>query len=263
MALFKKLNEQMEVSKTKKHLEISLQEREDIETELIFGNIFEDVYKVTAIGQGGTETSYEYERDSEEAAKSAAMDGFDVPEKNILKIERMDHDKPQNSEPNVDSGSLVENGDMLQYFRDNYHPWFTNLKKRYKNKEVNKQEAIEEIMSKTSGKKQDAKILLNWIGFHKAAELLREELLNPDGAEDKNNFISRFMSDEQSKKEFPENKQRLAVAFSQWERSKKGLKEELDEEGIEDFEQEETGATGTKEEISKEKTEELKSTVEK
>jgi hypothetical protein len=149
MALFKKLNEQMDIVKNKKEISISLAERDLIETELIFGNIFEDVYKVTAIGQGGTETSYEYERASAEDAKKAGIDGFDVPEKNILKVEKMDHDKPQNPKPNVDQGPLSEG------------------------------------------------------------------LITPTSAEDKNDFISRFMSDELSKKEFPENKQRLAVAYSQ------------------------------------------------
>jgi hypothetical protein len=120
MALFKKLNEQMEVSKTKKYIEISLQEKEAIEIELIFGNIFEDVYKVTAIGQGGTETSYEYERDSIEDAKKAGIDGFDIPKKNILKVEKMGHDKPKNPKLNIDT--LSENGDMLEYFRNKYHP---------------------------------------------------------------------------------------------------------------------------------------------
>jgi hypothetical protein len=107
MALFKKLNEQIEVSKIKKQTS-TLTERESVEQELIFGNIFEDVYKVTAIGQGGTKTSYEYERDSEEAAKNAAIDGFDVPKENILKVEKMDHDKPENPERNTDDAPLTE-----------------------------------------------------------------------------------------------------------------------------------------------------------
>ena len=56
MALFKKLNEAMEIQKVKKE-EVTLEERYAVERELIFGNIFEDVYKITAIGQGGTKTS--------------------------------------------------------------------------------------------------------------------------------------------------------------------------------------------------------------
>jgi hypothetical protein len=121
-------------------------------------------------------------------------------------------------------------------------------------------------MSKTNGNKSDTKILLNWIGFHKAAETLSEALIMPGTAEDKNEFISRFMSDELSKKEFPENKQRLAVAYSQWERSKKGLKEDLDpeamdnpedEEQVKDFDQKETGATEEKEEQLADKTEDI------
>jgi hypothetical protein len=148
--MFKKLNEQMEISKIKKELNISLSERENIENELIFGNIFETVDKVMII--------------------------------------------------------------------------------------------------------------------------LSEKLIKPDIAEDKNDFISRFMSDEQAKKEFPENKQRLAVAYSQWERSKRGLKEDLDqeamdnpedEEQVKDFDQKETGATEEKEEQFADKTKDIIVTAEK
>jgi hypothetical protein len=148
--MFKKLNEQMEISKIKKELNISLSERENIENELIFGNIFETVDKVMII--------------------------------------------------------------------------------------------------------------------------LSEKLIKPDIAEDKNDFISRFMSDEQAKKEFPENKQRLAVAYSQWERSKRGLKEDLDseavdnpedEEQVKDFDQKKTGATKEKEEQFADKTKDIIVTAEK
>jgi hypothetical protein len=148
--MFKKLNEQMEISKIKKELNISLSERENIENELIFGNIFETVDKVMII--------------------------------------------------------------------------------------------------------------------------LSEKLIKPDIAEDKNDFISRFMSDEQAKKEFPEDKQRLAVAYSQWERSKRGLKEDLnpeaidnpeDEEQVKDFDQKKTGATEEKEEQFADKTKDIIVTAEK
>lgn len=43
MALFKKLNEQMEVSKIKRDNEISLEERELIENEIIFNNLVESL----------------------------------------------------------------------------------------------------------------------------------------------------------------------------------------------------------------------------
>ena len=66
--------------------------------------LYEDVYKVTAIGQGGTKTSWEYDRDSEDDAKTAAIDGFDVPKEDILKVEKMDHDTPQNGEDKRDNG---------------------------------------------------------------------------------------------------------------------------------------------------------------
>jgi calcineurin-like phosphoesterase family protein/shikimate kinase len=50
--------------------------------------------------------------------------------------------------------------------------------------------------------------------------LLNEKLITPKKGEEKNDFISRFMSSKQAKIDFPENKQRVAVAFSQWERLK-------------------------------------------
>jgi hypothetical protein len=55
--------------------------------------------------------------------------------------------------------------------------------------------------------------------------LLSEKLAMPKKGEGKNDFISRFMSSELAKKEFPENKQRVAVAYSQWQREHKDLKE--------------------------------------
>jgi hypothetical protein len=50
--------------------------------------------------------------------------------------------------------------------------------------------------------------------------LLNEKLTTPKKGEEKNDFISRFMSSKQAKIDFPENKQRVAVAFSQWQRLK-------------------------------------------
>jgi len=45
---------------------------------------------------------------------------------------------------------------------------------------------------------------------------VNEALITPEKGETEQEFISRFMSDEESKKDFPENKQRVAVAFAQW-----------------------------------------------
>lgn len=50
---------------------------------------------------------------------------------------------------------------------------------------------------------------------------LNEKLALPKKGEEKQEFISRFMSTELAKKEFPDNKQRVAVAYSQWERKDK------------------------------------------
>jgi len=39
---------------------------------------------------------------------------------------------------------------------------------------------------------------------------------SPKDGEEKNDFISRFMSSEAMKKEYPDQKQRVAVAYAQW-----------------------------------------------
>lgn len=46
-------------------------------------------------------------------------------------------------------------------------------------------------------------------------------LPKPKEGEKKNDFISRFMNDENAKKEFESNSQRLAVAYSIWDRETK------------------------------------------
>lgn len=97
MGLFKKLDNQLvkEVKRTEAK-SVSVQERKEIEQELIYGSaimeadLFEDAFKVTAINQGGKKSSHVYERDTKEDAKKAAIDGFDVPEEDILKIEKQD-----------------------------------------------------------------------------------------------------------------------------------------------------------------------------
>lgn len=42
-------------------------------------------------------------------------------------------------------------------------------------------------------------------------------LLTPNEDEEKNDFISRFVSDDNMMSEYPSRKQRLAVAYSQWD----------------------------------------------
>jgi len=61
---------------------------------------------------------------------------------------------------------------------------------------------------------------------NKEKDVVNEALALPKKSEEKNRFISRFMSDELAKKEFPENKQRVAVAYSQWRRKNKKLRED-------------------------------------
>jgi len=43
----------------------------------------------------------------------------------------------------------------------------------------------------------------------------------PNKGETKEEFISRFMSNEFIKKEYPDNKQRLAIAYYQWKKYNK------------------------------------------
>lgn len=45
-------------------------------------------------------------------------------------------------------------------------------------------------------------------------------LAKPTKKESKKEFIARCMSDEKTKKEFPNNKQRLAVCNTQWDEKK-------------------------------------------
>jgi len=52
-------------------------------------------------------------------------------------------------------------------------------------------------------------------------------LPNPRKDEDKNSFISRCMSNETMKSEFPDQKQRTAVCFSQWRKGRKKDSEPL------------------------------------
>lgn len=49
-------------------------------------------------------------------------------------------------------------------------------------------------------------------------------LPKPKKDETKENFISRFMSNDTMKREFPDVKQRVAVAFSVWRNYKKSSK---------------------------------------
>lgn len=57
--------------------------------------------------------------------------------------------------------------------------------------------------------------------FSNKKKKINEELVTPKDGEKKSDFISRFMSSDLAKKEFPDNKQRVAVAFSQWKKKDK------------------------------------------
>lgn len=54
-------------------------------------------------------------------------------------------------------------------------------------------------------------------------------LPTPKKGEDKDKFISRCMSNPQSKKDFPNQKQRVAVCHTQWRRKSKSIAERLKE----------------------------------
>ena len=75
----------------------------------VLKSLQEDVYKITAVGQAGTKTSVEYEKDSIQGARNAAIDGLDIPEKNITKIEKLDKEEPKTEERNTKDESLEEN----------------------------------------------------------------------------------------------------------------------------------------------------------
>ena len=62
---------------------------------------------------------------------------------------------------------------------------------------------------------------VTYYGDFDFAESLKEELIKPKKDEDKQSFIDRFMSDDLSKEEFPDNKQRFAVCMSIWSKNKK------------------------------------------
>ena len=53
-------------------------------------------------------------------------------------------------------------------------------------------------------------------------------LPTPSKGEDKNKFISRCMGNENMKKEFPDQKQRNAVCFSQWRKGGESVKRDED-----------------------------------
>lgn len=50
---------------------------------------------------------------------------------------------------------------------------------------------------------------------------------NPSAGEDQNAYVSRFVGSEEAKKDFPDLKQRLAVAYSKW-RQHKGVKKTVE-----------------------------------
>jgi hypothetical protein len=67
---------------------------------------------------------------------------------------------------------------------------------------------------------RDGKPLLNSAPVGDERYVLTEKLTRPHKGEEKQEFISRFMSSELAKKEFKDNKQRVAVAYNQWERGR-------------------------------------------
>ena len=54
-------------------------------------------------------------------------------------------------------------------------------------------------------------------------------LPKPRKNEKKDDFISRCMSNAESKKDFPDTDQRLAVCHTQWRRKNKSIDERLDD----------------------------------
>jgi len=59
---------------------------------------------------------------------------------------------------------------------------------------------------------------------------------SPKGKETKQKFISRCMGNDSMKKEFPKQKQRAGVCYSQWREAKKSRGEEITIEDYSPFE---------------------------
>ena len=49
----------------------------------------------------------------------------------------------------------------------------------------------------------------------------------PNGDEKEGDFVSRFMGNDAMQAEYPDQKQRLAVAYSQWRRHKKKYRDDV------------------------------------
>jgi len=64
---------------------------------------------------------------------------------------------------------------------------------------------------------------------------------NPKENESKEEFVKRFMSSEEAKKDYPDRKKRLAVAYSKWSEHHKNSKELICTRGLKLKEDEETG----------------------
>jgi hypothetical protein len=84
---------------------------------------------------------------------------------------------------------------------------------------------------------KDGKPLLNSAPVGEEMYVLTEKLTRPHKGEKKQEFISRFMGTDLAKKEFKDNKQRVAVAYNQWERGR--LRESLLREDVPSDESEE------------------------
>jgi hypothetical protein len=161
----------------------------------------EAVFEVTVKDQGGNISSWQYERENAKDAINAAIDGFDVSVNDILKIEKTNNEKPQNKRLSVDNEPIME----------------TTIQTKDGSK-IHIRQAMEYLSPNgdltEEGKKavSDGKIVIV-----KETDL-NEVLILPRNNESKDDFISRFMGSGQAKKDFPEHKQRVAVAFSQWEK---------------------------------------------
>jgi hypothetical protein len=69
----------------------------------------------------------------------------------------------------------------------------------------------------------------------------------PNKGEDRSAFIARCVSSEESKKDFPDNKQRVAFCYSQWGKTSKAEMEDDDDECEDMGKCPKCGAMGVKE----------------
>lgn len=218
----------------------------------------EDMFRVILANQGDDTAEHTIEADDEDQAISKTIDSFNVDVENIKDLRRVDEMDKINEQEDVqaaeqDTLKAQENAEAaknkLQAARIDTQ--INRAKEALEKMKSNAEKKIEDLQTKKarimgaenpeeSGVMNEAvKKLYRFVGpiknkslLQEKIQLLNEKLTRPHKGEKKQEFISRFMGTELAKKEFPDNKQRVAVAYSQWERG--SLREDNLNEGFMD-----------------------------